>query len=449
MNKFKKLSGLTFLFSFLLLTGSVYAQSADSNQSATATRPRTVMVTPPQQQPVATRPATTQTATPRPSPFAPVTTQSPTPAYPIPSASPANNISAPSPVVAAPFNITAMPTRLVPASRVRARITEAERLLRARVVPTAAQMPPPIYFVTLAVLDPNNSQIHFVPIAKQSFLMRGAQMTLTSSQGVPLRVTILRANGVNTAIHVTDIAGRAFAPLVVQYPIERNGYFREMAYYTSAHPALLSPELVRTGQNYVRTMLDLAARRLRDKGIRIDPQLVDIAERLCLVEHVDHDRFRRESRRLVYDEVYSLYALNELDTYRYSVSTAGAGGMVQMIPSTYRMVRQRHPGVGLNPDFVLGMRNHGNALEAMLLYMQDTWNDLAASQEVRYALSARIATQAELMSAGYNSNPARLPGYLQRGGAAWRTLIPTETRVYLQIYSSVESLVNFRERSGN
>src|SRR4029434_11165512 len=104
-------------------------------------------------------------------------------------------------------------------------------------------------------------------------------------------------------------------------------------------------------------------------------------------------------------EIFSLYALNELDTYRYSVSVAGAGGMVQMIPSTYQMLRRMHPGIGLNPDFVYGMRNHGNALEAMLLYVMDTWNLLAASPDVTEAMRTGIATQWELMAAGYNSNP--------------------------------------------
>ncbi|MCA1850238.1 MAG: hypothetical protein LC672_04065, partial [Acidobacteria bacterium] len=198
---------------------------------------------------------------------------------------------------------------------------------------------------------------------------------------------------------------------------------------------------------YVRNMLNLAARRLRDKGIPIDPRIVDIAERLVVVEHADHTRFMRENRRQLYDEIFSLFALNELNTYRYSVSWAGAGGMVQMIPPTYSMVRQRHPGVGLNPDFVLGMRNHGNALEAMLLYMRDTWLDLSSNQEVIYALGAGIATQTELMAAGYNSNPARLPGYLRRGGSSWRTLIPRETQIYLQIYASVESLVPMQRRA--
>ena len=70
--------------------------------------------------------------------------------------------------------------------------------------------------------------------------------------------------------------------------------------------------------------------------------------------------------------------------------------MVQMIPWTYNLMRQRHPGVGLNPDFVLGMRNHGNALEAMLLYMQDTWNDLSANEDVQAAMAAKQATNLKL-----------------------------------------------------
>jgi len=45
------------------------------------------------------------------------------------------------------------------------------------------------------------------------------------------------------------------------------------------------------------------------------------------------------------------------------------------------------------------------------------------------------------MAAGYNSNAAKLPGYLQRGGAGWRTLIPRETQIYLQIYRSFDTLL--------
>ena len=61
------------------------------------------------------------------------------------------------------------------------------------------------------------------------------------------------------------------------------------------------------------------------------------------------------------------------------------------------------------PDFVEGMRNHVNATQAMLLYMQMTWNDLSASPTITEAMTTGIATQEHLMAAGYNSNPANLP----------------------------------------
>lgn len=333
--------------------------------------------------------------------------------------------------------------RLSP-NRLRSRINEAKRLMKARPLPTALTVPS-VDYVTLAALLPETSQIHLIKVSKETFLSKGSELSSTTSLGLPVELRILRANGVNTAVTIFDEKNRSLLPLAVEFPIERRGVFREMAYYTSAHPALLSPDLTKAGQTYVNTMVDLATRRLRERGSPIAQNIIEVAKRLCIVEHVDHDRFRNENRLALFEEIYSLYALNELDTYRYSVSSAGAGGMVQMIPWTYALMRQRHPGVGLNPDFVAGMRNHGNALEAMLLYMQDTWNDLAANEDIQSALSSKQATTTELMAAAYNSNAAKLPGYIRRAGSGWRTLIPRETQIYLQIYQSFDSSMKAKE----
>ena len=338
------------------------------------------------------------------------------------------------------------PIRHLTPSLIQGRISDARRMLRTRPVATAMSVPS-IQFVTVAALDRDTARTHFITISKETFLTKGAEVNTTTSEGTNVNLKVLRANGVNTALTIFTPDGQSLAPLTVEYPIERGGKFLELAYYTSAHPALLSNDLTRSGQSYVRSMLDLAAKRLRDKGVSISPQIVDVAERLCVVEHVDHQRFREENRLALYQEIYSLFALNELDTYRFSVSSAGAGGMVQMIPWAYKLERTRHPGVGLIPDFVPGMRNHANALQAMLLYMHDTWNDLTANDEVQYALSTKIATPAELLAAGYNSNAAKLPSYLRRGGGGWRTLIPRETQMYLQIYKSFEDLMPMASRT--
>ena len=355
------------------------------------------------------------------------------------------NPSVPMPAAEAPKTVGEPVAHFTP-SLIQTRITEARRMLKTRPVPTAMPVGQ-IEFVTIAALDRETARTHFITISKETFLTKGAELNTTTSEGTNVNLRIIRANGVNTALTIFTPDGKSLAPLTIEYPIERGGKFLETAYYTSAHPALLSTDLSRSGQSYVRNMLDLAVKRLRDRGVAISPEIVDVAERLCVVEHVDHERFRAENRLALYDEIYSLFALNQPDTYRFSVSSAGAGGMVQMIPWAYNLLRTRHPGVGLIPDFVTGMRNHPNALQAMLLYMQDTWNDLTANDEVKYALGAKIATPSELLAAGYNSNAAKLPLYLRRGGDGWRTLIPRETQMYLQIYKSFESLVPLQSRA--
>ncbi|HEY0083890.1 MAG TPA: hypothetical protein VGB61_13945 [Pyrinomonadaceae bacterium] len=442
----------------LVLTAFVPANAQQESQSQTPAqfgRPRSVVSSTPARE--AQRQPAPQQTQPAPTVAAPVTVPTLRPQTPAGVSTGASNVAVPvqqqqpaAPPVASPFSAPAValkPATPISPEKVRARILESQRVLKTRITPTALGQTPNLNFVTIAALDHDSSQIHLLTLAKEVFLKKDNEMTVASSLGGFLRVRIVRSNYVNTAVTVSDLTGRQLAPLLVEYPIEKFGRYREMAYYTSAHPALLTPELVRNGQNYVRTMVDLAAKRLKDKGHHMTPEVLDMAERLCLVEHVDHDRFRKESRLAVFNEVYALYALNELDTYRYSVSTAGAGGMVQMIPWTYQMLRQRYPAVGLNPDFVLGMRNHGNALEAMLLYIRDTWSDLLLNETIANALASGIATPADLIAAGYNSNPAKLAGYIRRGGTAWRTLIPRETQMYLQIYQSMESLTPIKARA--
>ncbi len=341
-----------------------------------------------------------------------------------------------SPSVAASSNLPALSS-----VQVAEKITNAKQLLRSRTALTSTS-------VTLAALDQETSQINIFSVSKDSFLMKDARLAATSQLGRSVLVQVISPNGVNTKVTVTDVAtGRQFLPLVVQYPIVKSGAVTETAYYTSAHPALLSAEVISTGNTYVTTMLETAAKHLADNGVSISRDIVNIAEHLVIVEHTDHRRFLNEDRSKIYPEILSLYALNQGDTFRYSVSSAGAGGMIQMIPRTYEGIRQQHPAIDLVTDFVSGMRNHANALEAMLLYINDTWSYLQKQDEVQNALRNGIANKPELLAAGYNSNPMRLPLYLKNGGAGWRTLIPAETQMYLSIYSSVDSNVQFSSQA--
>lgn len=332
--------------------------------------------------------------------------------------------------------------------QIKAKIEEAKREMQSRPILTASvDSISLVEVVKLAFYDWDEQHIDYVVVPKEMFLSRSKDLVTISSKGKGITVRTIRGNGVNTPVMIFDQKNYAHLPLLVQYPRENNGILQNVAFYVSTHPGIVTPEVVNAGKLYVRNTIDIARENLRKKGLYISPQVADMAERLAVVEHIDHWRFRNEYHPNVFNDVFALFALNEGDTYKYSVSSAGAGGMVQMIPSTYRMMRSRYPQVGLLPDFVEGMRNHDNASQAMLLYIQMTWNDLIASETVNEALRTKIATPTELMSAGYNSNPARLPGYIRRGGAGWKTLIPRETQIYLEINESFDKHFPFIERT--
>ncbi len=340
---------------------------------------------------------------------------------------------------AAPLPTTATPPLAM--TDLRAKLDQAREMLKSQANLSGGNT------VVLAVLNRQTSQIDLVSVSKDSFLTKGLTLAATSHSGRNLNVTVVRANGVNTAVRVSDPAsGTEWTPLVVAFPIVKGGSITEVAYYSSVHPAVLTSDVASAGQAYISTMLDHAVNELEAKGVHVAPDIVEVAEHLCVVEHTDHRRFMNEKHADLLPEIVSLYALNQGNTFRYSVSTAGAGGMIQMIPRTYDGVRQQHPSVPLQADFVTGMRDHANALKAMLLYMNDTWSNLAESSEVQDALRNGIATKPELLAAGYNSNPVRLPAYLKTGGAEWKTLIPAETQMYLAIYSEVDRNIGFQKR---
>ena len=353
----------------------------------------------------------------------------------------------PQPLYPPPVLPTSYNVRSLGFIQLKNKIAEAKRQMISRPIQTA--LTDQFFatgFVRVAFYDWKTQQVDYAVMMKENFLSTDGDSTTTSTGGKSLRIRTLRANGVNTPIVIFDDAGQNMLPLVVQYPVEKGGRLTETAYYISTHPGVVTPEVVNAGKFYIRNTIELAREKLKEKGIVIQPLVADIAERLSTVEHVDHQRFRNENQPNIYNDIFTLYALNEGDTYRFSVSSAGAGGMVQMIPATYRMIRERYYNVGLMPDFVEGMRNHVNASQAMLLYMQMTWSDLNSNSTINYALQTGIATPAQLMAAGYNSNPSRLASYINRGGANWTNLIPRETQMYLQIYSSLDRFVPMSPR---
>lgn len=439
---------LFFAFSFIVTcvsTGVFAQQPTQTSPTPTPTRPRVSVPNPTAPTPAA-RLIVTNAPTSTPRPVTTMPTQNPAtvaaPLYPPPT-----------------MTTTAMPTPIprpaptfykpLTLAQIKSKIAEAKRQMQARPIPTALTG---TFLITdvirIAYYDYKKENIDYIVMMKTAFLDKNnSEITTTTTNGSVVTVKNIRANGVNTPVMIIDQNNRAQLPLLVQYPVERDGKYYETAFYISTHPGIVTPEVVGAGKIYIRNIIDTARENLRKKGVFISPQVTDIAERLAIVEHVDRLRFKTEYHPTIYNDIFALFALNEGQTYRYSVSSAGAGGMAQMIPWTYNMIRSKYYQVGLMPDFVEGMRNHTNAAQAMLLYMQMTWSDLIANETIYDAVQNNLATPAELMSAGYNSNPAKLPGYIRRGGANWKNLIPKETQMYLQINASMDRFVPYLPRA--
>lgn len=68
--------------------------------------------------------------------------------------------------------------------------------------------------VSLAAFDSGTNQMQMLSLDKDSFLVKGGDYHLVSQLGETLRVRIVRPNGVNTAVTVSDTAtGNTLFPL--------------------------------------------------------------------------------------------------------------------------------------------------------------------------------------------------------------------------------------------
>src|SRR5260370_31800325 len=133
-------------------------------------------------------------------------------------------------------------------------ITEARRLLSSRPTSVGSRD-----LVTVAAIDTDTSKISTFSLPKNDFLVKDADLSASTQTGATVRVHVVRANGVNTAVTVANVStGRPLVPLMVQFPNLNRGAGTEMPYYTSPHPARLSPGVTDAGKAYVRRMLDPA-----------------------------------------------------------------------------------------------------------------------------------------------------------------------------------------------
>ena len=149
------------------------------------------------------------------------------------------------PIASGPSAVTSVQTATVPAATsienlkfhslgfrdLKNKIAEAKRYMQTRPLTTAAVSSPMAgESVRIAFNDSRENEIDYVVISKEAFLSVKNEALATSEGGKPLRIKIIRANGVNTPIAIINDRGETHLPLLVQYPVVREGKYYETAY---------------------------------------------------------------------------------------------------------------------------------------------------------------------------------------------------------------------------
>ncbi len=249
-----------------------------------------------------------------------------------------------------------------------------------------------------------------------------------------------KANGVNTKF--TIISQEHHIVLALKRPVRSGASFKEVV-YTPYSEGIDIPAVRKAGLDYLRDIIgdakdDLVRRRVNPRSCNsfIDN---DISVVLAIIEHVDPGKYlsgRYTPEKLI-NETLVILGANKQNAYRYSRSKAGAMGLFQFIPGTYKRILNLYPHAGLNRDFVRGMEDHRNAAKAsFLLFDADLY---VLSDTRRQQLFEDPAALGRFLASAYNCGPGRTRTSMERHGSNWASAIPNETQTYLRKFDDTLS----------
>jgi hypothetical protein len=247
-----------------------------------------------------------------------------------------------------------------------------------------------------------------------------------------------KSNGVNTKF--TILYPEHHVVLALKRPVRQGLSFREVV-YTPYSEGLDVPEVRRAGLEYLKSVLARAKHDLLRKRVAplSSPSFIadDVSLTLAIIEHIDPLKFesgKYTTERLIHETLVIL-GTNKENAYRYSASKAGARGLFQFIPDTYRRIARLYPRAELKRDFIPGMEDHENAAKAsFLLFDADM---LALSNCEKEQALNEPQDLGRFLASAYTCGAGKTRGAMDRHGENWCSKVPSETQVYLKKYDAV------------
>ena len=234
-------------------------------------------------------------------------------------------------------------------------------------------------------------------------------------------------NGINTDFACVNPPGGRI--LAVKYPVSNEAYRFGPgpsvieAVYTPYSAEIKTEEVVGKGLEVQAELIGKAYARLKEKQVYsralpgkriVDAIPRDVLAELLINEHIDPTEFKGAANAAgLVERVLTVIGTNRENAYAYSISPAGARGLVQMMPSVYARIAGLYPAAGLMPDFARGMRDATNAIMAQMLLCDSDWEAIRSVNDIP---RERIGPY---LAAAYNGGVGRVISVLNHDGTDW------------------------------
>lgn len=277
--------------------------------------------------------------------------------------------------------------------------------------------------IALAILDPQSGQTIIV-----KGMQEGKKMTFRDPAA---QVKLTYFNGVNSKFSVSKPEGGKVLALKYLITNPETGKKADIlsgmyeAIYVPSSPDLADPAVIKYGEEYLNGVIKSVAEDLKNTPSRsflgktiteaIRPALI---KALVYAEHTDTTTLLSGNSQAIKNSLNNLnvlFAANEGDTYKYSVSSAGARGISQFMPATYKSLAERHKDANLIPDFVAGMNDHKNSIKATYLLL----DDYAAAVRQKAASGFAEGRIFDYGAAAYNGGVTRIAKAVNNYGPYW------------------------------
>ncbi len=243
-------------------------------------------------------------------------------------------------------------------------------------------------------------------------------------------IPIVTRAGAQTAFRDKDanlvVVGTVQADMIAVTIKKKKMYAPRFSYYVPYNSELYSPETLAVGSDYLSGLIqdafdDLDAKNITSRAFPgqaltavVDPYLI---KSIAVIEHADGQIYEESNSEDALGRFLVKLALNQENALGTAVSSAGARGMVQFIPSTYKLMVTKRPDLELIADFVKGMADHRNAVKAEAAYLDMILADLP--QEIRDKYVVDKSSAAAYIAAGYNGGSTRIKKAILTWGDDW------------------------------